>query len=180
MFAIGAAARRVAAVAILGVRIGSTAWSKRIASVAFFVGLLAGAGLTLQTHKWSTSSLNLCLSSSSAGLRQVNNTQTDLVLAFTLYPVTAPAGQIAVLAVAVAVLIGFLLWSKRATSDSFFWGALAGTGLVLSFDIVWVHWIFGLHHLTNTEMDLILEPLLVLVGLVFLWFAITREHRQAQ
>ncbi len=109
MFAIGAAARRVAAVAILGVRIGSTAWSKRIASVAFFVGLLAGAGLTLQTHKWSTSSLNLCLSSSSAGLRQVNNTQTDLVLAFTLYPVTAPAGQIAVLAVAVAVLIGFLL-----------------------------------------------------------------------
>ena len=88
-----------------------------------------------------------------------------------------PAGQIAVLTVAVAVLIGFLLWSKRATSASFFWGALAGTGLILSFDIVWVHWIFGLHHLTNTEMDLVLEPLFVLVGLAFLWFGITRERR---
>src|SRR5437879_9485694 len=171
MFAIDTAARRaVAAVQVL--------WSKAILSCTFVVGLLAGAGLTLQLHKWSTSSLNLCLSSS-AGLRQINNTQPDPVLAFTLYPVTAPAGQIAVLAAAIAALIGFLLWSKRATSASFFWGVLAGTGFVLSFDIVWVHWIFGLHHLTNTQMDLVLEPLLVLLGLVFLWFAITRERRHA-
>ncbi len=63
------------------------------------------------------------------------------------------------IAVAVAVLIGFLLWSYRATSASFFRGTLAGIGLVLSFDIVWVHWIFGLHHLTNTQMDIVLEPL---------------------
>ena len=80
--------------------------------------------------------------------------------------------------VGLLALVGFLLWSKRATSASFFWGVLAGTGFVLSFDIVWVHWIFGLHHLTNTKMDLVLEPLLVLLGLVFLWFAITRERRQ--
>ena len=171
MFAIDAAARRAAAVAAIQVL-----WSKAILSCTFVVGLLAGAGLTLQLHKWSTSSLNLCLSSS-AGLRQV--AQPDPVLAFTLYPVTAPAGQIAVLAAAIAALIGFLLWSKRATSASFFCGALAGTGFVLSFDIVWVHWIFGLHHLTNTKMDLVLEPLLVVLGLVFLWFAITRERRQA-
>jgi hypothetical protein len=172
MFAIDVVARRVAAAAV------RTLWSKGIGSYTFLVGLLAGAGLILQVHKWSTSSLNLCLSSS-AGLRQVNNTRPDLVLAFTLYPVTAPGGQIAVLTVAVAVLIGFLVWSKRATSASFFWGVLAGTGFVLSFDIVWVHWIFGLHHLTNTQMDLVLEPPLVLLGLVFLWFAITRERRQA-
>ena len=176
MFAIDAAARRIVGVAVSTVQ---TVWSKRIASHTFFVGLLAGTGLTLYIHKWSTSSLNLCLSSS-AGLRQVNNTQTDLVLAITLYPVTTPAGQIAVLAAAVAVLVGFQLWSMRATSASFFWGVLAGTGFVLSFDIVWVHWIFGLHHLTNTQMDLVLEPLLVVVGLVFLWFAITRELRHAK
>ena len=176
MFAIDAAARRMATVAVIAVRMP---WSKGIGSCTFLVGLLAGAGLTLQIHKWSTSSLNLCLSSS-AGLRQVDNTQPDLVLAFTLYPVTTPAGQIAVLAVAVAALIGFLLWSKRATSASFFWGVLAGTGFVLSFDIVWVHWIFGLHHLTNTQMDLVLEPMLVLLRLVFLRFAITRERRQAK
>ncbi len=68
----------------------------------------------------------------------------------------------------------------RATSASFFRGVLAGNGLVLSVDIIWVHWIFGLHHLTNTQMGFVLEPLLVLVGLVFLWFAITRERRQAR
>jgi hypothetical protein len=29
-------------------------------------------------------------------------------------------------------------------------------------------------------MDLVLEPLLVLVGLILLWFAITQELRQAK
>ena len=174
MFAINAA-RRIVGAAVSTVE---TVWSKRTTSETFVVGLLVGAGLALQIHKWSTSTLDLCLSSP-AGLGQVDNTQPDLVLAITLYPVTAPAGQIAVLTVAVAVLIGFLIWSKRAASDSFFWGVLAGTGFVLSFDIVWVHWIFGLHHLTNTQMDLVLEPLLVILGLAFLWFAITRERRQA-
>src|SRR5713101_1064937 len=105
MLAIDAAARRFAA-AVTAVQ---TIWNNRI---GFLVGLLAGAGSALEIHQWSTSSLNLCLSSS-AGLRQVNNTQTELVLAFTLYPVTAPAGQIAVLTAAVAALVGFLLWSKR-------------------------------------------------------------------
>ena len=170
MFAIDAAARRTAAAV-------HTLWSKATGSHTFLVGLLAGTGLILQIHQWSTSSLNLCLSSY-AGLRQANNTQPDLVLAFALYPVTAPAGQLTVLAAAIAALFGFLLWSKRATSASFFLGALAGIGFVLSFDIVWVHWIFDLHHLTNTKMDLVLEPILVVLGLVFLWFAITRERRQ--
>jgi hypothetical protein len=173
MLAIDAAVRRTAAVTLTAVQ---TLWRKAISSSTVFLGLLAGAGLTVQLHKWWTSSLALC-SSSSGGLRQLDNTQPDLVLAFTLYPVATSAGQLAVLAVAVAVLIGFLLWTKRATSASFFWGVLAGTGFVLSFDIVWVHWIFGLHHLTNTQMDLVLEPLFVLLGLAFLWFGITREHR---
>ena len=158
MFAIDAAKRRIAAATSTAVQ---TLRSKRVVSARFFVSLLAGAGFT------------------AVGLHQVNRTQPDLVLAITLYPVTTPAGQLAVLTVAVAVLIGFLLWSKRATSASFFRGVLAGNGFILSFDIVWVHWIFGLHHLTNTEMDLFLEPPLVLLGLVFLWFAITRERRQA-
>jgi len=159
MFAIDAAARRIAAATATAVQ---ALWSKRVASNRFFVGLPVGAGLTV------------------AGLHQADKAQPDLVLAFTLYPVTTSAGQIAVLAAAVAALIGFQLWSMRATSASFFWGVLAGTGFVLSFDIVWVHWIFGLHHLTNTEMDIVLEPLLVLVGLGFLWFAITRELRHAK
>jgi hypothetical protein len=176
MFTIDAAGRRIAAVAIAAIQ---TLWSKRVASGTFFVGLAAGAGLTAQIHKWWTSSLNLCLSPS-AGLRQINSTQPDLALAITLYPVTTPAAQLAVLAAAVAALVGFQLWSKRATSASFFRGVAAGNGFVLTFDIVWVHWMFGLHHLTNTQMDLVLEPLLVLLGLVLLWFAITVELRDTK
>ena len=173
MFAIDTAARRVAAITAAA---GQMLRSSQTLSGTFFVGSLAGAGLTLHLHQWWISSLNLCLSSS-AGLQKINNAQGPLVLAFTLYPVTTSAGQIAVLAAAVAALIGFLIWTKRAMSSSFFLGVLAGTGFVLSFDIVWVHWIFGLHHLTNTQMDLVLEPLFVLLGLAFLWFAITRERR---
>jgi hypothetical protein len=134
---------------------------RRTKSDTFVGGLLAGAVLaTLAMHLAGSS-------------------RPDRALAITLYPVTAPAAQLAVLAVAVAVLVGFQIWCYRTTSASFFRGVLAGTGLVLSFDIIWVHWIFGLHHLTNTEMDLVLEPLLVVVGLTFLWFAITRERHGA-
>jgi hypothetical protein len=127
----------------------------------FFVGLVVGADLII------------------FGLHQVNNTQVELCVAFALVPVSSLAGQLSVIAVAVAFLIMFLLWSQRTTSASFFLGVLAGMGFVLSVDIVLIHWIFGLHHLTNTQMDLVLEPLFVLLGLVFLWFAITRERRQA-
>jgi hypothetical protein len=170
MFAIDAAARRATAFAITAAQ---TLWGKRVSSATSLLGLLAGAGLTAQIHKWWTSSLSLC-----SPVGQTNGRPPDLVLAFALYPVTTSVGQIAVIAVAVAVLVGFLLWTKRETSTSFFWGALAGTGFVLSFDIVWIHWIFGLHHITNTQMDLVLEPLFVLLGLAFLWFGITRERRR--
>jgi hypothetical protein len=162
MSTIDAVTRRIAAPGDTATRLGLMLMRKRIAFDTFFVGLLTGAALTVTE------------------LHQANSTRYDLVLAITLYPVTTPVGQIAVLAVAVAALIGFLLWSKRAGSASFFWGVLAGNGFILSFDIVWVHWIFGLHHITNTQMDLVLEPLFVLLGLVFLWFAITRELRQAK
>jgi hypothetical protein len=104
MLSIDAAARRFAAMV-------ETRRGVSVASGTFFLGLLAGAGLTAQLHEWWITSLSLC-SSSSAGLRQVNRTQLDLVFAITLYPVTNPVGQIAVLAVAVAALIGFLLWSS--------------------------------------------------------------------
>jgi hypothetical protein len=130
-------------------------------SDAFLVALLGTVGLTV------------------AGLHQADVGQVDMALAFAFFPVDTWPGMIAVITVAAAVLIGFLFWSKQATSVSFFRGALAGAGLVLSFDIVWVHWIFGLHHITNTRMDIVLEPLFVLLGLVFVWFGIARERSRA-
>ena len=98
MLTIDTAVQRITDLRRGGTRARRIPFRKRNASGAFSIGLLAGAGLTV------------------AGFHQVNHTQPDLVLAITLYPVTAPAGQIAVLTVAVAVLIGFLLWSKRAAS----------------------------------------------------------------
>jgi drug/metabolite transporter (DMT)-like permease len=94
-----------------------------------------------------------------------------------MFPVTTTLGRLAVLGVAVLVLVAFLIWSRRTGSNSFFFGALAGTGIVLSFDIIWVHTLFGLHHLTNAPEDAILEPLFVFVGLAFLWYGVTRERR---
>ena len=97
-----------------------------------------------------------------------------------MFAISTAGGRIAVLAVALAGLVGFLLWSKRATSNSFFLGVLAGTGLVLSFDIAWVHWIFGLHHVTNSREDTVIEPLFVLTGLIFMGHGITRERRHSR
>ena len=97
-----------------------------------------------------------------------------------MFPVTTTLGHLAVLSIALAVLFGFLLWSKRSMSRSFFLGVLAGTGLVLSFDIIWVHTIFGLHHLTNSAEDSVLEPMFVAAGIAFLWYGITRERTDAQ
>jgi uncharacterized membrane protein len=93
-----------------------------------------------------------------------------------VFPVATAVGRIAVLAIAVAVLVGFLLWSKRAKSHTFFLGVLAGSGSVLSSDIVWIHWMFGLHHVTNAREDLVLEPLFVLTGLAFLRFGLRTER----
>jgi hypothetical protein len=134
--------------------------ARRKQQEAFLMGLLA-AGLSI------------------VGLHPADHRQADMALAFALFPVGTWAGQLAVVAIAVLLLIGFLFWSQRAGSASFFRGVLAGTGFVLSVDIVLIHWIFGLHHITNTQMDVVLEPLFVVLGLVFLWFAITRERRAA-
>jgi hypothetical protein len=134
---------------------------RRFASHRFFSGALTGAVLIV------------------TGLHQIKNPQPEAVLAFTLVPITESGGKLAVIIVAVAFLVGFILWSKRAASTSFFRGVLAGMGFVLSVDIVWVHWIFGLHHITNTEMDIVLEHLFVFLGLVFLWFSITRERQHS-
>lgn len=150
--AIDSVARRVADAAV---QIGVPRWSKRD---MFLLGLFT-AGLTV------------------AGFHQPDQRPVDVVFAFALVPVDTWAGKIAAIAVAVVFLLGFLFWSRRAGSASFFRGVLAGTGSVLSVDIVLIHWIFGLHHVTNTQMDVLLEPLLVLLGLGFLWFAITRERR---
>jgi hypothetical protein len=58
------AARRVVAVAVSAGQIGLRLWSNRIACDAFFVGLLAGAGLVISGPSSSqklTSRVDLCI-----------------------------------------------------------------------------------------------------------------------
>ena len=55
---------------------------------------------------------------------------------------------------------------------------VAGSGIFLAFDIVRIHWIFGLHHLTNSPEDLVLEPLLVAIGVALLWFGLRAAPRE--
>jgi hypothetical protein len=162
LFSVESIAGQIAVLAVAAAGLGGfLLWSRRFASWPFFSGALSAVPVWMAAIHY-----------------RLIPTRSEVVLAFTLFPVTSPSAMLLVLLVAVAVLVGFLVWSKRVASNSFFLGVLAGTGLVLSFDIIWVHWIFGLHHLTNTRMDLVLEPLLVVLGIGFLWFGIRRELRQ--
>lgn len=94
-----------------------------------------------------------------------------------LFSVSSDIGRFLVVLAAAAVLVGFLVWAHRRRSRSFFLGVLAGSGIFLAFDIIWIHWIFGLHHLTNAPEDLVLEPLLVVTGVALLWTGLRRSRR---
>ena len=86
-------------------------------------------------------------------------------------------GRLAVLAVAVVVTVGFVIWSRRNKPPAFFRGVLAGSGLFLAFDVIWIHWVFGLHHLTNMPAeDVVLEPALVVAGVVMLYLGLRPER----
>jgi len=138
-----------------------TLWSRQPGSHTFLVGLLAGAGLILQIHQWSTSCLNLSLCPPPPDFVKPTHATRSGPCVRVVSGHRAALDNSTVLAAAIAsASFGFLLWSKRATSASFFLARSQASGFVLSFDIVWVHWIFDLHHLTNTKMDLVLEPLL--------------------
>lgn len=91
--------------------------------------------------------------------------------------VTSDVGRFLVVLAAAAVLTCFLVWAQRRRSHAFFLGVLAGSGIFLAFDVVWIHWVFGLHHLTNSPEDLVLEPLLVAIGVALLWFGLRGAPR---
>lgn len=97
-----------------------------------------------------------------------------------LFTVSSDLGRFLVVLAAAAVLVGFLLWAHRRRSPAFFFGALAGSGIFLAFDVIWIHWIFGLHHLTNSPEDLVLEPLLVAIGVAFLWYGLRGSRGDAR
>lgn len=83
--------------------------------------------------------------------------------------------RIGAVLVGVVVLLLLMFVAKRYFSTSFFQGFIVATGLFLSFDIVVFHWIFQLHRITNGPEANWLEPILVLGGIVFIWYGLTKE-----
>jgi hypothetical protein len=89
--------------------------------------------------------------------------------------VTTMAGRIAVLALGAAVFIACLEIARRYYSRAFFHGALVCTGVFLSFDVVVFHWVFRLHRVTDGPEADVIEPLAVLIGIVFVTYGLKRE-----
>jgi uncharacterized membrane protein len=89
--------------------------------------------------------------------------------------ITTMAGRIAVLAFGSAFFIACLEAARRYYSRAFFHGFLVSAGIFLSFDVVVFHWIFGLHRVTSGPEANVIEPLAVLLGIVFIAYGLTRE-----
>jgi hypothetical protein len=86
------------------------------------------------------------------------------------------AGRLGALLLALAIMVGAMIGARLWFPRSFFHGFIVATGVFLSIDIVLVHWIFQLHRITNGPEANVIEPILVVLGIVFLWFGIRNER----
>jgi uncharacterized membrane protein len=89
--------------------------------------------------------------------------------------VTTMAGRITVLALGAAVFIACAEAARRY-SRAFFHGFLVSAGIFLSFDVVVFHWLFGLHRVTSGPEANIIEPLAVLLAIVFIAYGLSGER----
>jgi len=95
-------------------------------------------------------------------------------LAFTLRATTLVERLGSVLVAAILlVLLAYLAF--RFFSRSFFHGFIVAAGLILSLDIVLLHWIFRLHRITSGPEADVLEPLFVLCGIALTIIGVRRE-----
>jgi hypothetical protein len=78
------------------------------------------------------------------------------------------------------VFIMFMLHCHRRFTKSFFNGFIVSTGLFFSFDIVVFHWVFNLHRITSGSEADILEPILVLIGIIFLVLGLRNESHDVR
>ncbi|MDQ0253432.1 hypothetical protein J2S74_000804 [Evansella vedderi] len=74
----------------------------------------------------------------------------------------------------------FFIFCAKFFLASFFHGVLAAAGFFASFDIVVIHWIFQLHRLTAGPEANVIEPILVVVGIILFIYAIKRERGLVQ
>ncbi|HXY30541.1 MAG TPA: DUF2243 domain-containing protein [Gemmatimonadaceae bacterium] len=92
-----------------------------------------------------------------------------------LIPVTTMAGRIGVVLLGCVLLVVFLAGAARL-SPSFFRGFLVATGTFLSVDMILFHWIFRIHRLTSGPEADVMEPLFVVLGVVFIVVGLRGER----
>jgi len=83
-------------------------------------------------------------------------------------------------AIAVILFVFLAYLAFRFFSRSFFHGFIVAGGLILSFDIVLLHWIFQLHRITSGPEADVLEPLFVLCGIALAIIGVKRELAAGQ
>lgn len=89
---------------------------------------------------------------------------------------TSAVGRIGAVLFGVIIQIILLVIFKLYFASSFFNGFVVAIGVFLIFDNVVFHWIFQLHRITNGSEANILEPLAVLIGILFLWYGLSKER----
>jgi len=99
--------------------------------------------------------------------------------AFTL-KATTMAERLGSVSVAVILFVFLAYLAFYFFNRSFFHGFIVAGGLILSFDIVLLHWIFQLHRITSGPEADVLEPLFVLCGIALVITGVKRELAAGQ
>lgn len=103
---------------------------------------------------------------------------TGQVLAFEL-EATTMGERLGALTFGGGATILFYIICAKLFSLSFFYGVIAASGFFASFDIVVFHWIFQLHRITAGPEADIIEPILVVLGVIMLLYGIKKENKNS-
>jgi len=100
-------------------------------------------------------------------------------VAFTL-KATTMLERLGSVLVAVVLFVVLAYLAFHFFSRSFFHGFIVAAGLILSLDIVLLHWLFQLHRITNGPEADVLEPLFVVCGIALTIIGVKRESAAMQ
>ncbi|SDO19266.1 hypothetical protein [Alkalicoccus daliensis] len=73
--------------------------------------------------------------------------------------------------------LAFYYITLRFFPPSFFHGVIFASGFFASFDVVVIHWVFQLHRLTDGPEANIIEPVLVVIGIIMMFYALKKENK---
>ncbi|MBY6036406.1 DUF2243 domain-containing protein [Fictibacillus nanhaiensis] len=90
----------------------------------------------------------------------------------------SPIERVGAVLTGVAILIILLLFIYKRYNSSYFHGFLAAIGLFLTVDNILFHWVFQLHRITSGPEANWLEPVFIMIGAGFVYYAWKNEQPQ--